>query len=111
LNSGTACPATHISESEALDFLIKDLKEYTLEFCKDMESWESDINRRNQFKKILKVLLTDDNEMRESIVCQPEKANKDFVKETVGNFIKTPTAILLFLPVRHECSQYRCIYP
>ncbi len=58
-------------ESSALDSLIKDIREYALEFYEDMEFWASDINRRKQLKKILKVLLTNDNEeLKESIVCQ-----------------------------------------
>ena len=58
-------------ESSALDSLTKDLREYALEFYEDIEFWSSDINRRKQLKKILKVLLTGDNaELKESIVCQ-----------------------------------------
>ncbi len=58
-------------ESSALDSLIKDLREYALEFYEDIEFWGSDINRKKQFKKILRVLLTDDDEeMKENIVCQ-----------------------------------------
>ena len=62
-------------ESSALDSLIKDLREYALEFYEDIEFWSSDINRRKQFKRILKVLLTDDDEeMKENIVCQLGKS-------------------------------------
>ena len=58
-------------ESSALDSLSKDLREYALEFYEDIKFWSSDINRRKQLKKILKVLLTNDNEeLKESIVCQ-----------------------------------------
>lgn len=58
-------------ESSAMDSLTKDLREYALEFYEDIEFWSSDINRRKQLKKILKVLLTnDDAELKESIVCQ-----------------------------------------
>jgi hypothetical protein len=63
------------NESLALDSLIKDLREYALEFYEDIGFWGSDINRRNQLKKILKVLLTDDDEeMKENIVCQPGRS-------------------------------------
>jgi len=58
-------------ESSALDSLIEDLKEYALEFYEDIEYWSSDINRRKQLPKILKILLTNDNEeLKESIICQ-----------------------------------------
>jgi hypothetical protein len=58
-------------ESLALDSLIKNLREYALEFYEDIEFWGSDINRRKQLKRILKILLTDDDEeMKENIVCQ-----------------------------------------
>lgn len=62
-------------ESSALDYLIKDLREYTLEFYEDIEFWSSDINRKKQLKKILKVLLTNENkELKENIVCQVGKS-------------------------------------
>jgi hypothetical protein len=58
-------------ESSALDSLIKELREYALEFYEDMDFWGSDMNRKKQFKRILKVLLTDDvKKMKENIVCK-----------------------------------------
>lgn len=58
------------NEDLAVDSLINDLREYALEYYEDIEFWRSDINRRKQLKKILKVLLTDNNEeLKESIVC------------------------------------------
>jgi hypothetical protein len=61
-------------ETTAINSLIKDFREYALEYYKDIEFWSSDINRRNQMKSILKVLLTDnDEEIRESFVCQVGK--------------------------------------
>jgi hypothetical protein len=59
-----------IDNQSAMDSLVKELKEYALEFYKDIEFWGSDKNRREQLKKILKVLLADDKELRESIKCQ-----------------------------------------
>jgi hypothetical protein len=59
-------------ESSALQSLIKDLREYALEFYEDIEFWGSDISRRKHIKKIIKVLLSnDENELKESIACQP----------------------------------------
>lgn len=61
-------------EASALNSLINDLREYASEYYEDIEFWGSDINRRRQFNKIIKVLLTDDDkEMKESIICQPGK--------------------------------------
>jgi hypothetical protein len=61
-------------ETTAINSLIKDFREYALEYYKDIEFWSSDMNRRNQMKSILKVLLTDnDEEIRESFVCQVGK--------------------------------------
>lgn len=62
-------------ESSALDSLVKDLREYALEFYEDIEFWSSDIIRKKQLKNILKVLLTNDiEELKESIVCQVGKS-------------------------------------
>lgn len=58
----------------AMDSLIKDLREYALEYYENMEFWASDINRKKQMKKILKVLLiSDDKEIKESFVFQVGK--------------------------------------
>lgn len=61
-------------EYAAINSLTKDLREYALEYYEDIEFWTTDIYRRNQMKSIIKVLLTsDDNEIRESFVCQTGK--------------------------------------
>jgi len=58
-------------EASALDALANDLREYALDYYEELEFWSSDINRKKQLKKILKVLLTnDDEELKENIVCQ-----------------------------------------
>lgn len=58
-------------ETAAINCLIKDLREYALEYYEDIEFWASDIKRRSQMKYILKVLLTNDNEeIKKSFVCQ-----------------------------------------
>jgi hypothetical protein len=59
------------NESMAISSLIEDLREYALEYYEDIEFWATDINRRNQMRYILKVLLNDNNEdVKESFVCQ-----------------------------------------
>ncbi len=63
------------SKKEAINSLIQDLREYALEYYQDIEFWSSDINRRKQIKSILKVLLIeDDNELKESFLCQAGKS-------------------------------------
>lgn len=62
-------------EDKAIESLIKELREYALEYYEDIEFWASDINRRNQMKKILKVLLiSNDEELKESFICQVGKS-------------------------------------
>ena len=62
------------NETTAINLLIKDLREYALEYYEDIEFWASDINRKNQMKDIIKILLTnDDDELKESFVCQAGK--------------------------------------
>lgn len=62
------------SDEQAIDSLLQDLKEYALEYYEDIEFWASDLNRRKQMKSVLKVLLTeDDNELKESFLCQAGK--------------------------------------
>lgn len=40
-----------IDNQSAMDSLVKELKEYALEFYEDIEFWGSDKNRREQLKK------------------------------------------------------------
>lgn len=63
------------NETTAISLLIDDLREYALEYYEDIEFWASDINRKNQMKHIIKILLTndDDDELKESLVCQAGK--------------------------------------
>lgn len=62
------------NEEEAISLIIKSLREYALEYYEDIEFWSSDINRKKQMNSILKVLLVeDDNELKESIICRPGK--------------------------------------
>lgn len=62
------------NKEKAIDSLIKALREYALEYYEDIEYWSSDLNRRKQIKSILKVLLIEnDNELKESILCQAGK--------------------------------------
>lgn len=63
------------NEEKAIDSLVKDLREYSVEYYQDIKFWASDLNRKKQMKSILKVLLIeDDNELKESFVCQAGKS-------------------------------------
>ncbi|SKC89472.1 hypothetical protein [Maledivibacter halophilus] len=62
-------------EEKAIDSLVKDLREYSIEYYQDIEFWSSDLNRKKQMKSILKVLLIeDDNKLKESFICQVGKS-------------------------------------
>ncbi len=65
--------ANEKNETLAIHSLIRDLREYALEYYEDIEFWTSDLNRRKQMRYILKVLLNDDNELKESFICQAGK--------------------------------------
>lgn len=54
---------------KAICLLIKDLREYAEEYYNDIEYWSTDVNRKNHLPSILKVLMTDDEELRESLLC------------------------------------------
>ena len=54
-------------KDKAINLLIKDLRELTLEYIEDLNFWMRDINRRKQFKSILNIILTkDDKELKGS---------------------------------------------
>lgn len=57
---------------EALNNLVSDLREYAEEYYDQIEFWYHDPQRKNQFKGIIKVLLTDDDQqLKETIQCLP----------------------------------------
>ncbi len=59
---------------KAIRSLMNDLREYAKEYYDNIEFWSSDLNRKKQMKSIIKVLLIEnDSELRESIVCRAGK--------------------------------------
>lgn len=59
---------------EANELILNDLREYALEYYEDPLFWGSDLKRKAQFKKILKVLVTEDEkELKDCLICQVGK--------------------------------------
>ncbi len=62
------------NEETAIKSLLNDLREYALEYYEDIAFWSNDLNRKKHMKNILKVLLIeDDEELKESLLCQVGK--------------------------------------
>lgn len=60
---------------EANELILNDLREYALEYYEDPLFWGSDLKRKAQFKKILKVLVTEDEkELKDCLICQVGKS-------------------------------------
>lgn len=56
---------------EALDLLLKDLKEYCLDYYEDLDYWHSAPNRKDHFSLVLKILISNsDDELKKEFICQ-----------------------------------------
>ncbi len=58
------------TKSECLMILLEDMKEYAQDFYREFDFWSSAPNRKQHIPYVLKILLTPDDSLLESVKCR-----------------------------------------
>ena len=56
--------------NKAIDLLISDLKEYSLDYCRDLKYWYSAPNRKSHYKYVIKAMLYTNEELKKDLIWQ-----------------------------------------